>query len=1590
MSKKPGMANKPGARPSSEAGGKGGKSPRKVRAEAAVDALPVAAVVDGERPVEAHVGTAIEPPERGDQPIGAAGRRRGQRRGQTATPMAEPEPKRLTPQIQVDIDPVIAAGIVHDRHDLMIRGRVVASIPIDEASLVVDGAVIGRVQYGLADRTARTVLPDGTSATQYSFYANLPLRRAEGYRTCTCIVAVRAQDGSVHDERFDIAIDPTGSVPISVAAGPTRSSSTYAHVKPPVMLYVERAALDNRGQLLVYGWAVSLTTMVTVQVFADDVRIGAAQLGGRRDDVADAFPTYSNARMSGFSLATRLAMTRADMSTVRVQAISLNGFTQEVVLPVERVRTLANTPQTAYTVSNPMEPTAPTPAQDPRREIQLSCDQADLDAEGHLFVSGWAACSTGISTVTIHLDSQAIGDAELGLPRDDVGDEYRNIPMARYSGFRFTKSLGDMPAGAHRIRVSVRNGLDDIREEIRTVLVTRPEAPPPQPAAPLPQFRFEIDNPKVVAGAVIEPITGRLTIEGWVLARSGITGVDVMLDDQRLGDAHYGLARQDVGVAFPDWVDSLRSGYAFHCPPRALRNGEHVVQLNVHARSGEVLECRFTIDVRKSEEDEDGLSIRRRMTQVEVDVADEVLHSLGHRPGFRLLLRQQAPLDDARLLMTLASLRNQIYRDWTLQVLAADVGTGVAVRTLIADAAADLAERIDVLDPQDKRAFAQPIGEAGQSAALRLFCFLLPGDQLGCDALLELALCSGLHSDADFLYADEVRISPASREREPFFKPDFSPDLLLSTNYIGRPWFASAALLAKTGVTPRSLLESGEYDVVLRCAEQAERIHHLPKLLCLRGTQQIDDADTEAAALGQAAVRRGIAADVLAGAVAGTWRIRRTQPVRGMVSIIIPTCAARGCVETCIKTLRERTAYRNFEIICVDNVPDKQVATKLWLKQNFDKIVPMPDAFNWSHFNNRGAAVAAGEYLLFLNDDIEVMQPDWLDAMLEHMQRPEVAVVGPQLLYPDNKVQHAGMFLATLGIARHAFRFAASEEPGYFGLALTQRNVIGVTGACMLMRRTMFHALGGFDEAHEIINNDLDFCLRAHQAGKLVVFTPHATLTHHEAISRDGLPDVFDLSHFERRWKTLFASGDPYFSPRLTRHSDDYRPDNEPVQTVFAGHPLFRHGEIKRILVVKVDHIGDFITAIPAIRRLKQIFPAASIHMLASRAARAFAATLDCVDEFIEFEFFNPISGLGQREISEDDYKALSAQLTPYRFDIAVDLRKHLDTRDVLQHTPARFLAGYDHMGQFPFLDVALEWEGDKNLQRKRSHVTDDLINLVEAIGTAGAVERTRLDVTASREDPPDFLDDDARALFAKPVVAVHPGVGNVMRQWPAEHFASLIDLLVEQNAVNAVLIGGPEEAELATQVLDQVVHRDAVVSLVGRTPLRDLPALLSACALYVGNNSGPKHIAAALGVPTIGIHSGVVDAVEWAPIGKRAAALRRNMTCSPCYLARMEDCPRNFACMRGLEPTIVQELSEVFLGRPVERHVVLPLVEPWSVVAPAPAAQHEARSRRKKAVPTRPEQAAPKPAPNIAKPAVRQAKPGRNHRRQVSLVRAR
>ncbi len=202
-----------------------------------------------------------------------------------------------------------------------------------------------------------------------------------------------------------------------------------------------------------------------------------------------------------------------------------------------------------------------------------------------------------------------------------------------------------------------------------------------------------------------------------------------------------------------------------------------------------------------------------------------------------------------------------------------------------------------------------------------LEALLSPGDEPGADALLEFAVARRRHPGADLFYSDEVRISPVSKQREAFFKPDYSPDLLTSTNYIGRLWVATAALWRGVGVTPASLATAGEYDLLLRCVEQAGAVRHIPKLLCQRGVAGLDDPARERTALEGMLRRRGVAAECCRPRFPGTWRVKRAVASRAKVSIIIPTCAANGYIETCINTLRTRTAYPDFEIICIDNIP---------------------------------------------------------------------------------------------------------------------------------------------------------------------------------------------------------------------------------------------------------------------------------------------------------------------------------------------------------------------------------------------------------------------------------------------------------------------------------------------------------------------------------------------------------------------------------------------------------------------------------------------------------------------------------------------
>jgi O-antigen biosynthesis protein len=1474
----------------------------------------------------------------------------------------------FTPQIE--IYPHVFGGPARDRFDVTIRGRVICREPIESLRLEYASAVVAATAFGEAEAGMPAVGADGVPCRQQTVQFNFARPLSELPATYRLAVIARAFDGTEVADALVIGIDPDARVPISLLAAPLPMAMDHDRAPAHGMLQLEAACIDSDGILVAGGWAVGFEPVEAVDIGVvfdgEIIPIGRADLGRERHDVAGAFPVYANSLESGFALATQLEPQHEAAPILHARLLCRNGFSIDAIVPVERVGTWTDTPLGAALArqqqadsrrdnDHPDNALRSEQSAIPEGVFKMFCDAADLTHDGSLIVNGWAVCDIGIAQIRVMVDNATVGLAALGHERTDVGSAYEDIPSAYLSGFQFETRLPGRFEGEHRISVVARNTRGEEQEQDVPVSVLAPELSPPDLSSDVPpeveaEFKFELDAPVLANNQVMEPITGRLTIEGWLLSRTGLAGFVVYLDDQRLGEVNTGLARHDVGAAFPDWPNSVRSGYAFHCPPRSLRDGVHTVRLEITANSGVRLERRFQINVLKSDEHSDHLNIRRKVPRPEIELMNGVLDRLGHHPAFRLILIQPAGAEADRLRQTLLSLDAQIYPHWSVHVVAADAATAAAVETAVEDLLPDRRARFTSVSPADPE-WTAPVVAAGNGPVL--YGLLSAGDELGVDALLELAAAGAAHRGADLFYADEVRPNIGSPDLfpEPFFKPDWSPDLLLSMNYIGRPWVVTQALLAATGATPASLTAAGEYDLVLRCTEQATLIHHVPRLLCSRTVADPDGAAREQAALEAAMTRRAVPAEVGPGPVAGTWRTRRTAPARGKVSVIIPTCAAHGYIETCLNTFRERTNYPDYELIVVDNIPDKQLAWKVWVAQNADKVVDMPDAFNWSVFNNRAADIADGEFLLFLNDDIEITQDDWLDVLLESAQRPEVGLTGPRLLYPDGKVQHAGMFLATNGIGRHAFRFAAPDEPGYFGLALAQRNVMAVTGACMLVRREVFERLGGFDEQHQIVNNDLDLCLRVHKAGLLTVYTPHATLTHHELASRAGMRDVFNSEHFDTSWRSTFALGDPYFNPRLSRHSDDVRPDDEAVQWVTPGAPLFAVADIKRILVVKLDHIGDFVTALPAIRRLKQAFPQAKITVLAGPASRAFVPLEQTIDEFIPFAFFHARSQLGERSLEKDDFIELGNQLRPHRFDLAVDLRKHPSTRDVLKHTGARYLAGYDFQGQFPYLDIALDWDGDRRLQRKRSHVIDDLIALIDAIRHATESDRTLMQ-PAPEPMPLGDLPEDVQALFDRPVVTIHPGAGNITKQWPTEHFSALMDLLIEREKVNILMIGGPDEVEVVNELLGRVQNPRAVASMAGKTALSDLPRLLLRSVLYIGNDSGPKHIAAAVGLRTIGIHSGVVDPVEWGPLGPYAVALRRNMTCSPCYLASASDCTRGLACLKHLDVNEVYHAA-VTLLRPALAGLSAP--PPASESAPNPRPEETIAAARRRRRQTQP-----------------------------------
>lgn len=479
--------------------------------------------------------------------------------------------------------------------------------------------------------------------------------------------------------------------------------------------------------------------------------------------------------------------------------------------------------------------------------------------------------------------------------------------------------------------------------------------------------------------------------------------------------------------------------------------------------------------------------------------------------------------------------------------------------------------RLRYLKLEENRGISENTNAAIRMAQGDFIVFADHDDVLALDALYEMAAAVNQDPEIDVIYTDEDKINRSGTAYfGPHFKPDYNRELLCCNNYICHLFAVRKDLLQKIGSLNPEYDGAQDYDFVLRCCEQANKIHHIPKVLYHWRTHPDSTAGNPASKAyafeaGRRAVkahfdRIGIAAEAENTRMLGRYRPRISIEGSPLISILIPNKDHVEDLDRCLKSIIEKTTYPNYEILIIENNSiESQTETyyqKLELgvlkayaglgKQERIRILRYGGGFNYSAIHNFAVPYAKGEYLVLLNNDTEVQTGEWLEEMLMWCQQKEIGIVGAKLFYPDGTIQHAGVVIGLCGAASHLMIGAAGDADGYAGRLVSVQDVSAVTAACMMTKKSIYDQVDGLSEDLAVAYNDIDYCMKVRRAGYLAVFTPYAQLTHFESKTR-GLEDSAEKQErlkkesdlFCSRWKKELEAGDPYYNPNLSLTKTD-------------------------------------------------------------------------------------------------------------------------------------------------------------------------------------------------------------------------------------------------------------------------------------------------------------------------------------------------------------------------------------------------------------------------------------------------------------------
>jgi len=548
-----------------------------------------------------------------------------------------------------------------------------------------------------------------------------------------------------------------------------------------------------------------------------------------------------------------------------------------------------------------------------------------------------------------------------------------------------------------------------------------------------------------------------------------------------------------------------------------------------------------------------------RLSEKRIEEIENEIHGFQYKPKISVIMPVYN-VNQIWLEKTIDSVINQIYENWEL-CITDDGSTKEHIRETL-DRYTKKDKRIKTKYLEDNKGISAASNVALRMATGEYVSLLDNDDELSVDALYECVKLLNKHPEADLIYSDEDKVNAIGKRTEPFFKPDYSPDLLLSMNYICHFCMFRKSIVDDIRGFNIGYEGSQDYDLILRFIEKTnpERIFHIPKILYhWRKLPGSAASAVEAKsysfvsakkALSDYLERNEIDGEVLDGKFPGKYRVRRKIVDNYKVSIIIPFKDKCEVLKTCVNSILGKTNYNDYEIVLVNN-QSEQEGTFEYLDSIKDKpiikIIEFDKSFNYPAINNYAVSQINSEYFILLNNDTEVVSPNWIESMLEFAQRKDVGVVGALLYYPNDTIQHAGTILGIGGIAAHAHRFFLKESIGYFGRIKIIQNMSAVTAACMMTKKSIFKEVNGFDENLSHAFNDVDYCLKIREIGYLVVYTPYAELYHYESLSR-GYEDSpakrerfrNEIEYFQARWKGFLSKGDPYYNPNLTIESEDF------------------------------------------------------------------------------------------------------------------------------------------------------------------------------------------------------------------------------------------------------------------------------------------------------------------------------------------------------------------------------------------------------------------------------------------------------------------